>query len=158
MNVFIFLAKHLRDLLEIAGIVGGLVFTALSFRYDARTRKVETLLSLTAEHRAIWKELYGKPELQRVIDKNLDSRVRPTEAETVFIHSIIQQAHCVFRAGQLGALMSLKGVAKDLGQFFSLPLPAKVWSEARQFHDPDFVTFIESGIAKRQPKGDFGRP
>jgi hypothetical protein len=148
MHPISFLVTYGRDLLEIIGVISGLVFTALSFRQDARTRKVGTLLNLTSEHRSIWKELYSKPEIQRVIDPTLPKNAEPTQGEAVFINSIIQQAHCVFRAGQLGALMSLKGIAKDIGQFFALPLPSKIWADARNFHDLDFVTFIEEGIAE----------
>jgi len=136
-----------HNLLETAGILGGLIFTSLSFRNDTKSRKVATLISLTAQHRDIWEELYSKPELRRVLDAKIEADAAPTEEERKFVNSIILQAHCVFRASQLGELMTLGGLAKDIGQFFSLPLPANVWSAVKRFHDADFVEFIEGSRA-----------
>ena len=143
-TIALWLLHNGHNLLETAGILGGLIFTSLSFRHDTKSRKVATLISLTAQHRDIWEELYNKPELRRVLDATVAEGVTPTEEERKFVNSIILQAHCVFRAIQLGELMTLGGLAKDIGQFFSLPLPANVWSAVKQFHDADFVDFIEN--------------
>ena len=140
-----------HNLLETAGILGGLIFTSLSFRNDTKSRKVATLISLTAQHRDIWEELYSKPELRRVLDAKIEADSTPTVEERKFVNSIILQAHCVFRASELGELITRGGLAKDIGQFFSLPLPANVWGAAKRFHDADFVDFIESSRDDHRP-------
>ena len=68
-------------LLQGAGIVGGLLFTAVSLRIDTRVRRVGNLISITHEHRDIWTQLYSRPELWRVVDRHVDLRKSPPTDE-----------------------------------------------------------------------------
>ncbi len=140
---------HGHDLLETSGILGGLIFTAMSFRQDADSRKISTLIALTGQHREIWEALYRQPSLSRILQVSVPEPVEPTQAEAVFINSIIQQAHCVFQATKLGEIVGIDGVEDDLAEFFSLPLPSAVWQKSKGYFDRDFAAFVDQGIARR---------
>ena len=42
----------------------------------------------------------------------------------------------------------LKLLARDAGEFFSLPLPHAVWEKTKQFRNPKFVRFVEQALGK----------
>src|SRR5258708_5149420 len=77
-------------LLQSLGIVGGLLFTAVSLRIDTKVRRVGNLISVTHEHRDIWTQLYQRPELWRVLEQNVDLRKEPlTNEEELFVNLLI---------------------------------------------------------------------
>jgi hypothetical protein len=61
MELLHWVGGHGFDLLEAAGIIASLTFTAFALRMDAKTRRVTNLLALTAQHRDIWSHLYVRP-------------------------------------------------------------------------------------------------
>jgi hypothetical protein len=73
-----------------AGGGGGLFFTATALRKGAKTQRIANLLTVTSNHREIWKEFSTRPELARVLDSAADVKKRPiTPDETEFVNSII---------------------------------------------------------------------
>ena len=77
MEPLLGIIENTLPLLESAGIIGGLFFTSWSLRIDAKVRRVQNLLTLTAHHREIWNELYKIPTLKRVVDPKADIAKQP---------------------------------------------------------------------------------
>ena len=72
MEIYHWILAHGFDLVGVIGIVGSLGFTTAAFRRDERSRHISNLLAITEGHREIWSELYGRPELARVLEPEVD--------------------------------------------------------------------------------------
>jgi|SRR6266850_5346183 len=138
---------HWFTLLQSAGIIGGLLFTAVSLRIDAKVRRVGNLIAVTHEHRDIWTQLYKRPELWRVVDRDLDlEQAPPTAEEELFVNFLILHLASVHEAMREGMFVQLPGVQRDIRNFFSLPIPNLVWGKLRSLQNIEFVAFIEKSL------------
>lgn len=136
---------HGQDSLQVVGIVAGLVFTALGLRTDTRSRRIQTLITLTRQHREIWVELARQPGLRRVAEAGADLHASPVTAEEIrFVGFVILHINCWFRAERAGEVCPLEGFERDLRALFSLPVAAAVWQRQREFLESDFVEFVEN--------------
>lgn len=139
--------QHGKDSLQVVGIVAGLAFTALGLRADTRSRRVQTLITLTQQHRDIWEEITKRPALRRVVDPAADVVSQPvTPDEERFVGFVILHIHCWYRAERAGEISPLEGAERDLRDLFALPVAAQVWERRRPFLDGDFVRFIDQLI------------
>jgi hypothetical protein len=144
MGIWEWLVKNGLTLSNI-GVVASLLFTAISLRSQTKTRRVSNLLSVTANHRELWKVFLEQKNLERVRDESVNLGTRPvTEEEKVFVTMIVQHVHSVYRARNEHLLSTLEGLRRDIGQFFSLPIPKEVWEKIKPFQNQDFVEFVES--------------
>jgi hypothetical protein len=147
MGTLPWIAEHWFDLFQTVGIVGGLLFTGLTVRKDERARKIANSIAINEQHRQIWKELYAYPELSRVMmpDRNLEQEPA-SEREELFVNTLIAHLSTAYRAMKYDEFVRLEGLAKDVKAFFSLPIPKGTWERVREFHDKDFVCFIEAQL------------
>lgn len=114
-------------------------------RSETKTRQIGNLLTITANHREIWKEFLKNPKLARVRDATADTTKQPvTDAERVFVSLVIHHINSVFYAMSDQLVVKYEGLHRDITQFFSLPIPKAVWEKTKQFQNDDFVKFIES--------------
>ncbi len=138
------LAKNWFDILSAIGIVGGLFFTATALYSDAKTRKIANLLTITTNHREIWKEFYSRPELARVLNPAADVVIKSvTPAEEEFVKFVILHLSSSYYAMKDELLMKMEGMRKDVGSFFSLPVPQATWDRIKKFQNEDFVMFVD---------------
>lgn len=141
------LAGHWFDLIESAGVVGGLLFTAHTIRKDERARKISNLIALNKQHGRIWQEFYLRPGLTRVLKTDVDLNQDPIlEEELVFVKMLVLHLDSVRRAMSLGMFVKIQGLKKDIQEFFRYPIPKKVWQTMRSFQDRDFVAFVENSL------------
>jgi hypothetical protein len=132
------------DLIETVGIVGGLCFTAISLRSETKTRRIANLLTITANHREIWKEFLNNPKLARVRDAGADTIKQPvTDAERVFVTFVILHMSSVFHAMSDQLVVKVEGLRRDIAQFFSLPITREVWDKIKVLQNDEFVAFVE---------------
>jgi hypothetical protein len=76
--------------LQTVGIIGGLVFTAVSIRQATKARKVSDLLALTEQHRQLWNGVYTRPGLERIYAERADLLANPiTVPEERFLNEVI---------------------------------------------------------------------
>ncbi len=133
------------SLVQTIGIVGGLLFTAISIRQATVARKASDLLNLTEQHRHLWNEVYSRPALSRIYAENVDLLAHPlTIQEERFLNEVIVHFQTGWQLASNGALLTLEAMAADARTFFRLPLPHTVWSRTKAARDPKFVRFIES--------------
>jgi hypothetical protein len=145
MEVSNWLAANWFDLLQTLGIVGGLLFTAYAIRKDEKGRKIGNLIAINQQHHEIWKALYGRPELARVLKKEANVNSTPiSDAERLFVNSLILQLSTVYRAMKEGMFVPLEGLKEDIKGFFTLPIPKNIWEKIKPLQDKDFAAFVEN--------------
>ena len=144
MGVFHWLAQNGFTLLNAIGVVGGLLFTGLSFHSEARTRRIANLLTLTQNHRALWVEYFRNPTVARVLDPVVDVPREPVSRdEEIFVSLVIQHLSGVFHALKDELVIKPEGLRRDVWWFFSLPVPLTVWERAKLLQNDAFVAFVE---------------
>lgn len=135
--------------LQAIGIIGGLVFTAVSIRQATQARKVSDLLTLTEQHRELWDEVYKRLDLGRVLDPAADLVAKPvTVTEERFLNEVIVHVNTGWQLAKNGSLLTLESLAADVRGLFSLPIPRAVWKESRGIRDPAFVEFVEGCLER----------
>ena len=144
MGIGEWILQNWFNLFSAIGIIAGLWFTAISLRSETKTRRVANLLSITANHREIWKEFLTNPKLARVRDATADTARQPvTDAERVFVNLVIQHINSVYYAVSDQLVVKYEGLRRDIAQFFSLPIPQAVWERMKVFQNDALVQFIE---------------
>ena len=150
MGFLQWVAQNWFSLFESAGIIGGLLFTAVTLQVDARARRIGNLIAITQHHHDIWTHLFTRPELARVLDKAVNLNSAPvTDQEELFVNLLILHLNSAYQAMQTGMFVKPEGLQRDIQMFFSLPIPRSVWEAAKSFQDADFVKFVE---ANRSPR------
>ena len=118
---------HWFDLIQTTGIIGGLLFTARMAERDQKARIVANLLAVNEQYGRIWRECYERPELDRILRKQVDLEERPvTSAETLFIKTLILHLDAVRRIMEAGIFIEIQGLQSDIREFFALPIPKAV--------------------------------
>ena len=131
-------------LIQTTGIVGSLAITGWSFRIDAKVRRVQNLITITAHHREIWSVIYKRPELKRIIDPKANITNNPiSETERLFTRSLFLHLAATFQASRTGMFSEPEGLGSDIGAFIRLPIPREVWLKWKTKQDHDFVRFVE---------------
>ena len=138
------------ETLNAIGVVGGLIFTAVALHSEAKTRRVSNLLTLTQNHREIWKELYNHPNLSRVLQPNPDTSKKPvTRDEEIFVNLVIQHLSSVFHAMRYDLAVEPEGLRRDIRGFFSLPIPMAIWKRVKVLQNAAFVRFLDECLDKK---------
>ncbi|SRR5258706_353951 len=144
MEVFHWLGEHWFDSVQTFGIVGGLLLTTYTVRKDELARRISNLLSINGGSNSIWNQFYGRPQLSRVLKKEVDLNEHPvSEEEWVFVKTLLLHLDTVHRAIKAGMFIKINGLESDIRFFLSLPIPNAVWEKIKAFQDGDFVTFVE---------------
>ena len=147
MGILPWIGQQWFALLQTVGILGGLLFTALTLRKDERARQISNSIAITEQHRQIWKELYLFPELSRVLLKERNLVREPaSQQEELFVRTLIVHLSTAFRAMKHDEFVRLEGLERDVRSFFSLPVPKAVWRKVQPFHDKDFANFVEAQL------------
>ena len=144
MEGFHGLVENWISVLHAVGIISSFIFTALALRTDAKSRQIANLLTITSNHRQIWREFYLRPDLVRVLDPSADPTKKGlTPAEEEFVNFVILHLSSVYYATRDELVIKLDGLMMDVGSFFSLPIPQALWEKTKKFQNEDFVAFVE---------------
>jgi hypothetical protein len=131
-------------LLSAIGIVGSLLFTAISLQSESKTRRIANLLILTKNHRELWSLILNHSSLKRVLDASAGLMKRPaTVGERLFINMLIQHLGSAYEAIKTGLAIKPDGLSQDVQWFFGLPIPKAIWEEVKHLQNDDFVAFVE---------------
>src|SRR5215813_5807988 len=90
-------------LLNSIGIIGSLLFTAISLQSESKTRRIANLLTLTQNHREVWSKILRHPILARVLDASANSMERSISvSERLFMNMLIQHLGSAYEAIKMG--------------------------------------------------------
>ena len=143
------MAEHWFDLAQTVGIVGGLLFTAHAIRRDEKARTITNTIAVNEQYSHIWREFYERPELARILNKDVDLIKQPvSNDEALFVKTLLLHLDVVRRTMKAGIFVKIQGLQKDVRDFFTLPIPKTVWEKIKPFQDGDFVAFVESCLAE----------
>lgn len=124
MGIAEWISQNCFNLFSSLGIIGGLWFTAVSLRSETKTRRIANLLTITANHREVWKEIFHRPDLSRVLDESADVAKKPvTSAERFFVNMVISNTNSMYEALKDELVIKQDGLRRDVKFFFSLPIP-----------------------------------
>jgi hypothetical protein len=147
MGIVEWISQNWFNLFSSLGIIGGLWFTAVSLRSETKTRRIANLLTITANHREVWKEIFHRPDLSRVLDDSADMAKQPvTPAERFFVNMVISNTNSMYEALKDELVTEQEGLRRDVKSFFSLPIPNAVWIKTKLLQNQDFAAFIESSL------------
>ena len=107
--------------------MASLGFTAISFRKDESSRRIGNLLALTSAHRDIWSQLFTRPELDRILETDVDLVRKPeTNEESLFVTFLVLHLNATRQAMEEGVFRTRQAVARDIRWFFARPIPKSV--------------------------------
>src|ERR1700679_1117618 len=136
---------HWFGLIESSCVLIGLLLNAYTIRQDEKARRIGNLISINEQYGHMWRELYDRPTLFRVLRKDVNLHEAPvSDEEWLFVKMIILHLDMVRRAIQAGMFVKLEGLESDVRDFISLPIPKAVWEKLKPFQNRDFVIFVES--------------
>jgi len=139
------IAEHWFDLLQTAGIVSGFAFTIHALHTESEARKIDNMIALNQEHMSIWKEMYARPELSRIMEDRVALDTKPlSHEERLFVTFLILHLGVVYRAMTAKMFVNVEGLKGDVKSFFALPVPKAVWNGIKSSQDKDFVMFVEN--------------
>jgi hypothetical protein len=145
MGIEAWLSQNWFNLVTTVGVIGSLWVAVISLRSDAKTRRIANLLTITANHREIWKDFANDKGLARVRDASVDTSKQPvTDAERLFVTFVVLHMNSVFYAMSDQLVVKVEGLRRDIAQFLSLPIPREVWEKIKVLQNDDFVAFVES--------------
>jgi len=105
------------------------------------------LLTMTRNHRELWTEYLSNEKLVRVRDAAVDLEKLPvTDAEQVFVTLVIVHTSTAYYGMNHRLVVKYEVMHRDIADFFSRPIPKKVWEGAKRFQNEDFVRFIEASL------------
>jgi hypothetical protein len=132
------------NVLSAIGIIASLLFTADSLRSATKSQRIANLLTVTENHREIWKLFSERPELRRVLNPSADLAKQPvTREEEIFVIFVLLHLSSVYNTMKDELLIKLEGLRRDVEVFFSLPIPNAVWQKMKVLQNDDFVEFVE---------------
>lgn len=139
------LAQNWFELLQSIGIVGGLLFTAYATWRNDHSRRISNSIAISNQHRELLQPIYSQSDVTRVLDQCADIRKQPISlAEENYTIARVGHLSTAYRAIKKGELVKLKGLRKDVQQFFALPIPGAVWEKLKPLQDDNLVIFVES--------------
>lgn len=148
MELFAWLGSHWIDLAQTGGIIAALLVVRKAMLWDARVRQIGNSIQLTEHHRALWERLLADPQLGRILDSRADIEQEPiTPAEEMFVVFLILHVSDTYYAMQTGFYPRPEGIAKDVQQVFSLPIPRAVWEKVKGLQESEFAAFVERCLA-----------
>lgn len=137
------------DLFSSIGVIAGLGFTAFTLHSETKTRRVANLLTITSNHREVWKEYLRDADLVRVLDVSADLATRPISLkEEMFVNLVILHIATTHFAMRDHMVIKLEGLRRDVSGFLSLPIPRAIWETVKDTQNQNFVAFIESCLTQ----------
>ena len=138
------LSQHWYEASQTGGIIGGLIFTALSLRDTHEAQKITNLFTLTQYHHELYGQLFDRPELRRIFQPDADVLQQPvTDDERLFLTLLILHVSLALEAMRMKAIIPIEGLEHDLAELFSKPIPRAVWRELRSVQNHDVRELID---------------
>jgi putative exporter of polyketide antibiotics len=145
MNTFF--QENWLEVLQTVAIIASLIFTAVALRRDTKARHDGSIVETVKGHREVWKMMVENPNLERVMEKEVDLKDRPiSQSEKWFVLLSILHLCATFESSDKWVKESMQGISNDIKEYFSNAIPRKVWEDNKKFQNPDFVEFVEKNM------------
>jgi hypothetical protein len=145
MQVFKWLGDNWFSFVQSVGIIGSLLFSGFSFRNLRSEEHTSNLLAIKQQHDDLWRAIFDRPELLRVLDPRADLEAKPvTSEENFFVLLAIAHLSTACRVLLTTDDEPGEAVRNDIRWFFSLPIPRAIWEKNKARQDPAFIRFVEA--------------
>ena len=135
------------NVVQTAGVVGSLLMAAGAASREAKAREIENILTLSEHHRSLWGAIGGKPEFQRIFNRNTETLTKPvTMNEELALNEIFAHYLTGWRVASAGGITTLRELSDDVADFFSLPIPRAVWERTKKHRNRRFVRFVQNSL------------
>ncbi|MBE9602660.1 hypothetical protein [Pedobacter sp. MC2016-24] len=121
-----------------------IIYAIRSFRTNNNIAKINLLVQFSIAHRDIWARIIDSGN-SRINDPSADPNQISTKEER-YVVFLINHIKTLFESSKDGLYDFNKASRLDVGNFFSKPIPRKIWETKKRFHTGSFVTFIENVI------------
>lgn len=149
--ILIWVKANWFHLVQTVSLVLSLVFTGKSLQQAFKAQQLSNLFSLTSFHREIWSLTFTRPELRRVLKTDVDLTKEPiTDDERQFIKLLILHLSCTYEGARRNSIVPIENIKSDVEDFFSKPLPIKVWEEIKVYQNKKFLEFVDHTINDKQ--------
>jgi hypothetical protein len=140
---------HPVSLTDLATIIG-LFFSGFGLLLNALERRAGNLLEITKQHRELWVWIRTDPNSKRLFDAHADVVNNPvTDDERRSVNFVILHFFANFQAAKTGFYKLPERIVLDIRSFFSRPIPEAAWNLSKQFHEVDFVRFVERELHRK---------
>ncbi|OOQ57375.1 hypothetical protein [Mucilaginibacter pedocola] len=119
-----------------------LIYAIRSYIANSKLARINFSYQINNAHRDIWSKTYNDTGLKEVTNPNADI-TNITKEQRRFVVFILLNNEISYDAFIKGIHDYTLASQKDTGDFFNLPIPDAVWSVAKEYYEPEFVTFID---------------
>jgi len=138
------LLSAIGSICTVIGVISALLFNAYTVKRNTKTLQLTNLFQITQFHRSIWSITLDHPELNRVLDESLVyETLEISKDERLFANFLILHLNLSYQAIKTKSIINADGIEQDIKEFFSLPIPRKVWEETKAFQNSDFIDYVE---------------
>ena len=138
--------------IQTIGIIGSILLGFAAANRESKEKAASTLLTIEAQHRELWDRAYERENLARIFRADADLSQPISIAEEEFLRLVISHFQTIWLIARNGGLLTLRELALDAQDFFSLPLPRAMWEKTKIFRNPKFVRFIEKALKSTASK------
>ncbi len=132
------------------GVIGSLLFTAYTVRKDQQARRLGNLLAMDEQYDRIWSDLYSRPDLNRILKMDVDTREHPvSNIEQFFVRRFIFHVDAVRHATRARMFFDVGKIKQDIGGFFARPIAREVWEKVKPFQSDELVVFMDDCLDER---------
>src|SRR5690348_9025766 len=140
MAFFHWLQENWFDLLQTTAIVA----TFATLRNDKKKEKVQNRIYFTERHAELLRRQTYDTKLWRIQRSDADLVKSPlTGYEETHVRNVLNNFSATYYAAKNGVFVQPSALPDDIRTYFALPIPREVWLKVKNFHDPDFVSFVE---------------
>jgi len=139
------------DIIQSAGIIVTFAMSALIFRRDLKSRKIESYISLVQYHRDLWKMTLDNPALKRIReDSPCGENINLSYEERTFLTFLFLHITCSYELYKFNQIIKIEQLKFDISELFTMPLVKLFWNENKKFYNNDFSQFIDSCINQNE--------
>ncbi len=111
-------------------------------------QRTTNVLALKQQHDELWRIVYERPKLSRVINPDADLKRKPvTLQEELLVVLLVAHLATARQASARANLELSDSLRQDVRWLFSLPVPNAVWQKIKTRHAAEFVAFINACCA-----------
>lgn len=99
--------------------------------------------------------IIDKPELARILERNVDLEASPiSPEEDRIVRLSIMHIYSAYESSKTSIKGYLPGIGKDVADYLSRPIPNKIWRDVKGLQAKDFVKFVKNNIPTQYQEND----